>query len=108
MGQTPYRALITDVTNAKPCVVTTNEAHEYATHQFVRITDLNGSIPVLRGMDEINNKKFRIVVVDSTSFLLQDPITYEEIDSTNYPPYVTGGRVNLVESEFIYHGDNDA
>ena len=102
-GQTAHRVDISSITNGKPCAVTTDEDHGYSTLDFVRLTDLNSSIPTLRGMDQINNKKFRIVVTSDTSFTLEDPITFEEIDSTTYPPYVEGGSCNKVEPDFIYN-----
>ena len=104
-GQAAFRADISAMTNANPCVITTDADHGYNTHDFVRITDINGSIPVLRGMDPINNNKYRIVKIDSTSFSLEDPITFDKINSTNFPPYVEGGYCNLVEQNFIYEGE---
>lgn len=103
-GQTPNRALISNVTNASPCVVVTTADHEYESNDFVRITDVNSSIPVLRGMDQINNKKFRVIKINDTSFFLQDSITFKGIDSTDFTPYVLGGRCNLVEAVFQYNG----
>ena len=103
-GQTPHRALINSMTNAKPCVVVTTEDHDYITLNFIRITDINGVIPIFRGMNPINNKKFRIIKINDTSFSLQDAITFEAIDSTSFPAYVLGGRCNLVEEIFIYNG----
>lgn len=108
MGQTPHRSSISDITNALPCVVTTTEDHAFTTHSFIRLTDLNSCMPIPRGLDQLNNHKFRIIVIDDTSFSLQDPITFKPIDSTTYPPYITGGFATLVEQEFIYHGEQDA
>ena len=105
MGQTPHRADITAVSNAKPCAVTTTEEHGYSTHDFVRLTDLNGMMPTERGMDPLNNYRFRIVVTSTTGFTLQHPITHEPIDSTDYPPYVTGGYCNLIETDFQYNAE---
>lgn len=105
-GQESHRALISNITNSDPCSVTTTEDHGYSSLSFVRLTDLNSAIPVLRGMDQLNNRKFRITVTTSSSFTLQDPITFENIDSTTFPPYVEGGRCNLVEDDFIYEGDS--
>jgi hypothetical protein len=104
-GQEVIRYDISAISNANPCVVTTSAVNEFVTHNFIRLTDLNGSIPVLRGCDQINNKKFRIVVIDTTNFSLQDPITFVDINSTNFTPYVTGGYCSLVQDEFIYSGD---
>jgi hypothetical protein len=104
-GQEVVRADISNITNAEKCVITTSDAHGFSTNNFVRLTDLNSSIPTLRGMDQINNKKFRVVVIDTTDFYIEDPITFEKINSTDYTPYVSGGYVTLVQSEFIYSGD---
>lgn len=106
MGQIPHRSDILSITNALPCAVTTTEEHGYSTHNFVRLTDLNGAMPIPRGEDPLNNYRFRIIVTGDDSFTLQDPITYKPIDSTNYPPYVTGGYCNLIETNFFYYGDN--
>lgn len=102
MGQATARADILLVTNACPCLVTTSAAHGYSTGDFVRITDLNSGIPVPRGQDQINRNRYRIVVTDTDKFTLEDPITFENIDSTTYPTYVTGGYVNLIQTDFEY------
>ncbi len=94
-GATAFRALISGVTQADPCVVTTTAAHGFQTNQLVRITDLGSDMPTDRGMDQINNLRFRIVVIDSTSFSLKDPITDEAIDSTSFTAWVSGGRIDL-------------
>ena len=105
-GQASARTDISNMTNANPCVVTTTTNHGYSTGDFIRITDINSAIPVLRGMDQLNNKKVKIIVIDDTSFSLIDPITLLPIDSRTYPPYVEGGMCNLVQTEFIYEGDS--
>lgn len=107
MGQTPHRANIVGITNANPCVVLTELQHGYSTGSFVRLTDLNGAMPFPRGEDPINNYRFRIVITALDSFYLQDPITHKNIDSTNYPPYVSGGFCNLIETNFNYLNDGD-
>ena len=104
-GQTANRADILGITNADPCVITTTEAHGYSSLGFVRLTDLNGAIPTPRGMNPLNNYRFRIIVTGMDSFKIQDPITFEFIDSTNYTPYVSGGYCNLIETKFEYNGD---
>lgn len=104
IGQIPQRYMISNVTNALPCAVTTIGNHGYFTFDFVRITDLDGVMPIPRGMDELNDYRYRIVVTGLDTFTLQDPITFEDIDSTNYPPYVSGGSVNKVPTNFFYNG----
>lgn len=96
-GAPAYRAAISGVSQADPCVVTTSAAHGYSTGQIVRITDLGdvGPNATDRGMEQINNLRFKIVVVNSTSFSLQDPVSGEAIDSTNYTAWVAGGNVVL-------------
>ena len=103
MGQIPHRAAIANITNALPCVVTTVDDHEFTSGSFVRLTDLNGMMPTPRGEDQLNNYRFRIVVIDDTNFLLQNPITFEPIDSRAYPPYVTGGSANIVPTDFYFY-----
>ena len=107
MGQIPRRANITGITNSLPCEVTTLEEHGFFTFDFVRLTDLNGAMPVPRGEDPLNNYRFRIIVTGLDKFTLQDPITHLPIDSTLYPPYVEGGFCNLIERNFIYYNDGD-
>lgn len=86
---------ISGITAADPCVVTTSTAHGFQTNQIVRITDLGGDIPTPRGMNQLNNNRYGIVVLTTTTFSLKDPITGEPIDSTSYTAYVTGGQVTL-------------
>lgn len=105
-GATAYRASISAVSKADPCVVTTSAAHGYATGDIVRITQLGDAGAVDYGMDELNNRRFKIVVLTSTTFSLQDPVSGEDIDSTSFTTYVSGGKVNLETrvdtTEFAY------
>jgi hypothetical protein len=89
------RALIAGVSQADPCVVTTTAVHGYQTDQIVRITDLGSSMPTARGMDQLDGRRYKIVVIDTTSFSLKDPVSGEPIDSTAYTAWVSGGRVVL-------------
>lgn len=103
IGQLPDRAAIINITNSLPCEVTTDGPHFFSNKSFVRLTDLNGSMPVPRGEDPLNNYKFRIIVTGEDTFTLQHPITFLPVDSTTYPPYVTGGSCNLVQPTFIFY-----
>ena len=96
-GVTSYFKLISAVSQADPCVITTTTAHGYQTNQIIRITDLGNIGPGLtaRGMDQLNNNRYMIVVINSTSFSLKDPITDEPVDSTSFTAWVSGGRVDL-------------
>jgi hypothetical protein len=95
-----YRFLITGITAADPAVVTVASTVGLQSDQIIRITDLGSDMPTARGMDQLNNLRFKITVLNSTTFSLQDPITGEDIDSTNYTTYVTGGRIT-VESRVL-------
>lgn len=105
IGQLPHRATLLSVSIGDPCVITTTEAHGYSTHDFVRLTNLNGMMPSPHGADQLNNHRYRIIVTGDDTFTLQDPITFENIDSTNFPPYTTGGFSNLVETDFYFYGE---
>lgn len=97
-GVTSYFKLISGVTQADPCVITTTTAHGYQTDQQVRITDLGNIGPGLtnRGMAQLNNNQYIITVLTSTTFSLRDVITDEPIDSTSFTAWVSGGRVDMV------------
>jgi len=93
-GQSTSYATISGITAADPCVVT-HSTYTFQTNQIVRITDLGSSMPTARGMGELNDNRYRIVVLGATTFSLKDPITDEPIDSTNFVTYVSGGRITL-------------
>lgn len=107
IGQLTERVAIVNITNALPCEVTTDIAHGFPNKSFVRLTGLNGAMPIPRGQDPLNNYKFRIILTSDTSFTLQHPVTFKPVDSTNYTPYVEGGSCNLVQSTFIYYPSVD-
>lgn len=102
MGQEEERASISAVSKASPCEITTAADHGFASDQLVRITDLNGAIPVPRGMTQINNGKYRIIVTDTDKFTIHNPITGENVDSSNYETYVSGGSANVIATDFEY------
>lgn len=106
-GQIPRRSDILAITNALPCEVTTTEEHGYSTNDYVRLTDLNGAMPVPRGQDPLNNYRWQITVTDVDKFTLKYPITHLPVDSSQFTPYVTGGYCNLIENDFYYHGEDD-
>lgn len=110
MGQIPRRANILDVSNALPCEITTDADHGFSSDEFVRITDLNGGIKPPhgpRGMDPINNYRFRIKVTATNKFTLEYPVSFLPVDSTDYTPYLEGGFATIVQQSFIYHGDDE-
>lgn len=107
IGQIPHRIPIFGITNALPCEIFTNIDHGFPNKSFVRLTDLNGAMPIPRGEDPLNNNKYRIILTSTSSFTLQDPITFLPVDSTLYAPYVEGGSCNLVQGTFIFYPSPD-
>lgn len=94
-GQDSMHATISGITKADPCVIT-HSAYTFQTNQIVRITDLGQVTPTTnRGMGELDNKRFMIVVLSPTTFSLKDVITGEPIDSSSFTTYVSGGRITL-------------
>lgn len=93
-GVSSRQATISAVTQADPCVIT-HSAYTFQTNQVVRITDLGSDMPTARGMDQLNNNRYRIVVINATSFSLKDVISGEAIDSSAFTAYVSGGRITL-------------
>lgn len=94
-GETSFQADIAGVTQANPCVVTTAAAHGYQTNQIVRITDVGSSMPTPRGMEQLDGNRYRITVLTTTTFSLQDPVSGEDVDSTNFNAWVSNGKVNM-------------
>jgi hypothetical protein len=74
-------ASITAATQANPCQITAAE-HGKSTGDWVMITSVGG-------MTEINDKLFKITVVDPDTFTLDD------IDSTGYAAYTPGGTATF-------------
>lgn len=107
MGQTPRRADISSITNALPCEITTTEEHGYSTNDFVRLSNLNAGLPIPNDAYPLQNSRYRIIVTSTTTFTLQDPITHDPIDSTNYPVYVSDGFCNLIATDFYYNNDEE-
>ena len=103
IGQVPKRADIAGVSLNVKCQVTTVAPHPYISGNFVRITDLDSCMPVLRGMDQINNELFLIEVNGTNTFLLKDPITKLYIDSTGFTPWVSGGKCNLDNHTYVFY-----
>lgn len=93
-GVSTSHATISGITAADPVVVT-HSAFTFQTNQIVRLTDLGNCGAVSHGMGELNNKRFRIVVLSPTTFSLKDVITGEPIDGTGFTAYVSGGIVTL-------------
>ena len=107
MGQTPRRSNIVAISNSDPCIVEIDVNPGYVTGDFIRLTDLNGMVPVPRGMDPLNNYRFKIVLETDTTFKIKHPVTDEYVDSTNYPVYTEGGSCNLVNSNFVYNNPDE-
>lgn len=98
-GQEDLSASIDDagVTAAQPPVVTTSAVHGFQSDQIVRFTDLGPmQAPVAdRGMDELNGNRYRITVLSTTSFSLQNVDNDEDVDGSGYVAHVAGGKVKV-------------
>ena len=93
-GQASAHCTISGITQADPCVIT-HSTFTFQDNQIIRLTDLGNCGVVNHGMAELNNNRYKIVVVDSTHVSLKDVITGEPIDSTAFSAYVSGGRITL-------------
>lgn len=100
--QTSYQSNIIGISNANPCVLEIDVNPGYVTGNFVRLTDLNGMMPIPRGEDPLNNYRWKIILLTDTTFSLHYPVTNLPVNSTNYPPYVEGGFCNLIRENFEY------
>ena len=93
-GVSSRHATISAITAADPVVVT-HSAYTFQTNQIVRITDLGSDMPTPRGMGQLNNNRYLIVVLSPTTFSLKDVITGEPVDGTTFTTYVSGGRITI-------------
>lgn len=93
-GQASSHSAISGITAADPVVVT-HAAYTFQTNQIVRITDLGDVGVTDRGMDQLNNNRYKIVVLSPTTFSLKDPVSGEPVDGTAFTAYVSGGQVTL-------------
>lgn len=95
-GVSSRHATISGITQADPCVIT-HSAYSFQDNQIVRLSDLGAIGPGVaeHGMQNLNNNRYRIVVLSATTFSLKDVITGEPIDSSAFPAYVSGGRITL-------------
>lgn len=93
-GQSSSHSAISGITAADPCVIT-HAAFTFQNDQIVRLTDLGDVGITDNGMGELNNNRYKIVVLGPTTFSLKDVITGEPIDSTSFTAYVSGGIITL-------------
>lgn len=79
----PAMRIVTGITNANPCVVTTSFAHGYLTGTIVRIDiPTQPRITQSFGMQQINQQFAPLTVLSPTTFSLP-------IDTTFYDPFVS-------------------
>jgi hypothetical protein len=82
----PVAAVITDITQADPAVVTTNIAHGLQNGWEVWLPDVTG-------MTEVTLRVYRVANVTSTTFELTDPYSFDDVDSTGFGTFTGGGRI---------------
>jgi len=102
-GVTDYKRVISTISKESPAIVTTSTDHDLSSNQFVRLTSMGLSGNSNFGMESVNNGRFKIKVIDSTSYSLHDPITGEDIDTSNETTYVSNGQSNLIQESFEYN-----
>lgn len=81
--------VITNITQADPAVVTVSSADELANGDECIITDVEG-------MFEINQRQVKLANKSGTTFELTDPVTGNNIDSTNFGAYASGGQLKEI------------
>ena len=78
--------VINGATQADPCVITTAAAHGFTSDDGVWIASIIGMV-------ELNDARYNITVLSSTTFSLQTSDTDEDVDSTGFTAYTSGGTV---------------
>jgi hypothetical protein len=81
-------ATITGITKADPAVITTSAAHGLVADDII-------SIHNIVGMTELNNRIYKIASADTTTTMeLEDLEGKDEIDSTNFTAWSSGGTIH--------------
>ncbi len=95
MTFTPDRSTITDITQAIPCVVTTDANHGLFTGNVVRL-----NVPATYGMFQLNNLAVQVYVLSDTTFSCWHTLvpTAVPIDSREYQAFVIPGTPGFVAS----------
>lgn len=95
-GQSTSHSTISAISATDPVVIT-HSAFTFQDNQVIRITDLGQVTSATnRGMGQLNNNRYKVVVLTPTTISLKDVITGEPIDGTAFTPYVApGGRITL-------------
>lgn len=80
----PQRTAISAITQANPCVVTTEEDHNLTSEQKVRL-----HVPPNYGMSNLDQGLFSVTVITPTTFSLQytQVPPAQNVDSTLYPAF---------------------
>jgi hypothetical protein len=81
---------ISGITQASPAVVTTSAAHGLSTGDRVIITKVLGMVE----LNTPSRNPYVVTVLSSTTFSLQD-IYGNDIDSSSFTAYTSGGQVNV-------------
>lgn len=77
---------ISAVTQASPARLTTGAAHGLVTGDEIFISGVEG-------MTELNNRNFKVVLVDATNVDLKEMDNTTDLDSTGFGAYTTGGTI---------------
>lgn len=90
---------ISAITKANPAVVTI-AAHGLSSGQEVAISAVNG-------MTQVNNRNFKITVIDANTFSLLEMDGVTNVDSTGYSTYTSGGQAARVYEITTPYGASD-
>jgi len=95
MTFTPDRATITDITQAIPCVVTTDANHGYFTGNVVRL-----NVPATYGMFQLDKLAVQVRVLSDTTFSCWYMLvpTAVPVDSRGFPAFVIPTTPGFVAS----------
>jgi hypothetical protein len=101
LGEPQTATTITGITQANPGVVTVHETHAYANGDAVLIESITG-------MTQLNNKYFTVANVTTHTFTLKD-IDGNDIDTTNYTAWSSGGTVKKITASVpaLFGADNN-
>lgn len=91
---------VTGITQAVPAVVTTAASHGWTTGDEVNLTDIVGMV-------ELNNRNFKITVLSSTTFSLQEMDGTTNVNAATYGAYSSGGTLQKVYEVVTAYDEDD-
>jgi len=82
---------VSGITQAEPPVVTVTSTSGWSDGDIVEFHDIGGMV-------ELNNNRYSVTVINSTTFSLQNIATGDNIDASAYNAFAAGSELNIAKN----------